>query len=969
MTVPRDRRSSSARTRKGCVAASLVLALFIATSASAAPSSTPSPTWGTNGYVRAVALSGTTAYVGGSFDRVAANTGGFARVDPVQGAPAPGSPPVLGAVLAAVPDGAGGWYLGGGFRKVGDVPRTNLAHVLSDGTVDPDWAPTTNGMVRALARVGGVVYAGGDFSQVNGGTGRTLIAGFDADTGAVTDFAPTLSGPGVFDIAIAGGGLSGPIVVAGGSFLIGSAAISNLAAFRTTGELLNFAPNPDGRVVALAQRSGQLSETIYVAGQFSNAGGQPRSGLASFENFANIPTSWDPTFGPTPSALERAGSTIYVGGENQVRGFSADAPAAATGFSVQVPEVSQTQEVSAITAMAGDVYVGGSFFEAIPGDGRGHAAAFDGQTGALEDWGPAPSGPVHALESDGTSVVLGGSFTTVGGLRRSLAQIDLLTGRPTDFAAHGLPEGPANRPAPVTAAAVHGSTLYVAVAALPNRVFALDAATGSRLGFEAGFNGRVDAIAVSGSTVFVAGNFTLANGVPRNRVASFQAAPGTAGALLPANPNFDGPVTALVLRQGTLYAGGDFTKVNGSVPRRGLAALDPVSGTATAFDAGLDGAAYALALDGSTLYVGGGFAHAAGTVERDRAAAFDTATGSLTAFAPDLDGAVTTLAVADSTVFAAGPSSGAFNSPFLALLDSASGEATGVNLYPSDVVAAIASSPEAGVVMGGRFTSLEGVPAVASHFAAFATAPGAPPQPVATAGEASATVEFEAAPSGGAPITSYTVTASPGGQTATGAGSPITVPGLVNGTTYTFTVSATNRVGTGQASAASNAVTPGAPSAVQPQGGSGVPAAGSGVPAEATDVAPRIRGLRVTNRRWALARRRTPPVAAVRRGTTFIFTLSEDARTSIRIERAVAGRRRGRRCVKPQPGLRRRCTRFVAAITLTRANTRSGVNRVRFTGRVGRRKLAPGRYRATVVATDGAGNRSAPRSVRFTVVR
>lgn len=968
MTVPRDRRPSPARTRKRCVAASLVLALFIATSAAAAPSSTPSPTWGTDWYVHAVALSGTSAYVGGEFDRVAPSTGGFARVDPVQGALAPGSPPVLGSVLAAVPDGAGGWYLGGLFSMVGGVRRTNLAHVLSDGTVDPDWAPTTNDLVRALARVGGVVYAGGRFSQVNGGTGRNLIAGFDADTGAVTDFAPALSGqglfdPGVFDIAIVSGGLAGPIVVAGGAFSVSSAAISNLAAFRTTGELLNFAPNPDGRVVALAQRSGQLSATIYVAGQFVKAGGQARSGLASFENFANTPTSWNPTFWPTPSALEREGSTIYVGGEREVRGFSADAPGAATGFAVEVPD-SYQKEVAAITAMAGNVYVGGEFSETAPGDGRGRAAAFDAQTGALEGWGPAPSGgPMYALESDGTSVVLGGSFTTVGGaLRRSLAQIDLLTGRATDFAAHGLPKRT------VTAAAAHGSTLYVAVVASPNRVFALDAATGSRLGFEAGFNGAVRAIAVSGSTVFVGGNFTLANGVPRNRVASFQAAPGTAGALLPANPNFDGPVTALVLRRGTLYAGGDFTKVNGSVPRRGLAALDPVSGTATAFDAGLDGPANALALDGSTLYVGGGFAHAAGTVERDRAAAFDTATGSLTAFAPDLDGAVTTLAVADSTVFAAGPS-GAFNWPFLALLDSASGDATGVEHIPSYRVEAIASSPEAGVVMGGWFTSLDGVPAVASHFAAFATAPGAPPQPVATAGEGSATVDFEPAPSGGAPITSYTVTASPGGQTATGAGSRITVPGLVNGTTYTFTVSATNRVGTGQASAASNAVTPGAPSAVQPPGGSGVPHGGSRVPAEATDVAPRIRGLRVTNRRWALARGRTPRVAAARRGTTFIFTLSEDARTSIRIERVVAGRRSGRRCVKPRPGLRRRCTRFVAAITLTRANTRSGVNRVRFTGRVGRRKLAPGRYRATVVATDGAGNRSAPRSVRFTVVR
>jgi len=87
--------------------------------------------------------------------------------------------------------------------------------------------------------------------------------------------------------------------------------------------------------------------------------------------------------------------------------------------------------------------------------------------------------------------------------------------------------------------------------------------------------------------------------------------------------------------------------------------------------------------------------------------------------------------------------------------------------------------------------------------------PGAPTIGTATAGDTQATVTFTApAPNGGSPITSYTVTSSPGNLTATGAGSPLTVTGLTNATAYTFTAAATNGAGTGAASAASNSVTP-----------------------------------------------------------------------------------------------------------------------------------------------------------------
>ena len=89
--------------------------------------------------------------------------------------------------------------------------------------------------------------------------------------------------------------------------------------------------------------------------------------------------------------------------------------------------------------------------------------------------------------------------------------------------------------------------------------------------------------------------------------------------------------------------------------------------------------------------------------------------------------------------------------------------------------------------------------------------PSPPTNVIATAGNGEATVSFKPPKSdGGSPITSYTVRSHPGKIKASGKQSPITLRGLTNGRTYTFTVTASNSVGTGIDSEPSNSVAPNA---------------------------------------------------------------------------------------------------------------------------------------------------------------
>ncbi len=196
-------------------------------------------------------------------------------------------------------------------------------------------------------------------------------------------------------------------------------------------------------------------------------------------------------------------------------------------------------------------------------------------------------------------------------------------------------------------------------------------------------------------------------GVPGNAASSWQT---------------NGTVYALATANGSVYLGGAFTSVrppgqpsgSGEVARSRLAAFSTSSGAlVTSFNHSMNGTVFALATspDGKRLYAGGDFTTVDGAA-RNHIAAFDTATGALTNWAPSVYQRVTTISVSPTGVYIGGAftTAGGRSVQRLAELDLATGQAVAAFGATADAyVYSIALSTDfSKLYVAGTFSSLSG---------------------------------------------------------------------------------------------------------------------------------------------------------------------------------------------------------------------------------------------------------------------
>jgi hypothetical protein len=190
-----------------------------------------------------------------------------------------------------------------------------------------------------------------------------------------------------------------------------------------------------------------------------------------------------------------------------------------------------------------------------------------------------------------------------------------------------------------------------------------------------------------------------------------------------------------------------------------------------------------------------------------------------------------------------------------------------------------------------------------------------------------------------------------------------------------FTYRASDGINSDTAAVTVNVVPPpAAPGSGDPGSGEIPGAQGPGGGVLPDGLAPGVTGFGATNKTFAVNTRgraeTSVTAAAAKKGTTFRYTLSEPARVVFTVEQATTGRRVGRSCRKPSRSnrKRRKCTRYVLVGRFAQAST-TGANRKAFSGRIGRKRMKPGKHRASLVATDTAGNKSAAKRLNLRVVR
>jgi uncharacterized delta-60 repeat protein len=559
--------------------------------------------------------------------------------------------------IAVQPDGR--ILVGGDFTNIGGQPKSRLARLNADGSLDATFDPNANNTVRCMAvQSDGKILVGGRFTTIGGQT-RNRIALLNSDGTVETTFNPNADGQ-VFSIAVQDDGR----ILVGGSFTsIGGQTRNRIARLNADGTVdATFNPGTNNWVYSIAV---QPDGKILVGGQFTSIGGQTRNSIARLNPNGTVDTSFNPNANANVLCWEiQADGRILVAGVfteigGQTRNHIARLNSDGTLDTTFNPNASSF--VYCISVQAdGKILVGGDFTW-IGSQVRNSIARLNPDGTLDTTFNPNTNSDVLsiAVQSDGKALV-GGSFTTIGGQTR-------------------------------------------------NRIARLNADGTLDATFNPGANDSVYAIAVQpDSKILVGGSFTTLGGQTRNRIARLNA-DGTLDTTF--NPDAEHHVLSIAVQpDGKILVGGGFISIGGQT-RRCIARLNADGTLDTTFNPSPNNSVYSMAVQGDgKILVGGLFTSMVGQA-RNYIARLN-ADGTLdTTFNPNPNDSVYSMAVqADGKILVGGYFTQIGGQPRnrIARLNADGSLDATFNPGANNWVNSIAVQPDGKILVGGDFTSIGG---------------------------------------------------------------------------------------------------------------------------------------------------------------------------------------------------------------------------------------------------------------------
>ncbi len=594
-----------------------------------------SQTYSVDGVVNALASKGDTLIVGGSFGFIGKYREGMSIFTTASDQPDPGFPRIVGEIRSSTPDGSGGFYLYGNFRKVSEPEGSSysrIEHLMSNYSFDANFSLEVNYWnIRDIFFYDNILYiAGGQFDD----NGLNSLCGYDVINNQFVGWLPVIDGGSKEVVKLFG--KNNTLYISGGFTTVGSATRNYVAAIELySGAVKPWAPVLNGNVGDMLS----YKDKIVLGGNFSDGTPFGQHACVMVDTSNGQTMQWEfmasGLFGDTRQYLYWAAGIekMAINGDVLFTKSSGtfDTRITAIDLTNQNIETNKlwakyftlTDKANGMVFKNNAVFVVGNFTGTYTTDSVNDNKFFErklygsvklnANTGDLVNWYPDCVGngngsyEAKTVSLSGNKVFIGGRFTHVNGKERTgIAMLNTNTNQVLPFSMN------AQWTTSVSCMKISGNALYSAGSVdlfdtNNNVTYYPYAVTNLTTGVTTGklpntLTGYVNAIEVAGNYVFLGGGLNEISGTRKHLFAIDK----STNALATWAPNPNDHVRALLVANGKLYTGGYFTAIADSARNR-IAAFNISNFKITKWNPGAESTVNAFAYTTGTIWAGGNF--------------------------------------------------------------------------------------------------------------------------------------------------------------------------------------------------------------------------------------------------------------------------------------------------------------------------------------------------------------------------